>query len=331
MKISFQAILSVSIFILGMALSYSLGSLAGNLIRQQILALPQPVLRPPVTQKTVPIQDKTLPESQFKLILDKNIFNATRAEVDKPVSENASSATVVSAPQLNISLVGTMIYSPNTSFAFFSQKGKESEYEVFQKGECFAAKDLKRIEETCEPQYLYLNQIRNREVSLIYQNKEEILKMEAPKEETLDRLSEVTEKGAPPSPLPIKPPQAVVKNTPPVTDPDATPGGEKTTFHYTREWVNEQLANFSQILRDARVVPTIKEGKTYFSFKYIKAESLYEKLGLIKNDIILEINGFPIDNITKALSLLETLKSEQEIVLKVERNKVEKEFRYYID
>ena len=84
-------------------------------------------------------------------------------------------------------------------------------------------------------------------------------------------------------------------------------------------------------MNDARVVPVKKLGNPYFMFQFIKKESIYEKLGLKKNDIILEINGFVVDSVAKALKLLEVLQSEREISLKVERDGVPVNFRYYIN
>jgi len=75
----------------------------------------------------------------------------------------------------------------------------------------------------------------------------------------------------------------------------------------------------------------MKDEKPYFMFQYIKEKSIYEKLGLKPNDIILEINGFLVDTVGKALRLLEVLQSEREISLKVEREGEPMQFHYYID
>ena len=58
---------------------------------------------------------------------------------------------------------------------------------------------------------------------------------------------------------------------------------------------------------------------------------MYEVLGLKKNDIILSINETMIDNVTKAMGLLQKLQSEREIALMVKREESEKILRYYIN
>ena len=111
----------------------------------------------------------------------------------------------------------------------------------------------------------------------------------------------------------------------------STPAKSENTFHFERVWVDEQLADFGQLLNDARVIPTKKDGQPYFMFQYIKKESIYEQLGLKPKDIILEINGFVVDTVDKALKLLEVLQSEREIALMVEREGNPVKFHYYID
>ena len=66
-------------------------------------------------------------------------------------------------------------------------------------------------------------------------------------------------------------------------------------------------------------------------FQFIKDESIYRKLGLQTNDIILEVNGYQVDSVAKALKLLEALQSEREISLKIERGGQPIDFNYFID
>ncbi|HBM53878.1 MAG TPA: general secretion pathway protein GspC, partial [Deltaproteobacteria bacterium] len=110
-----------------------------------------------------------------------------------------------------------------------------------------------------------------------------------------------------------------------------TPPDDQRIFRFERAYVDEQLANFSQLLNDARVVPTEKDGTPLFMFKFIRKGSIYEKLGLKNEDIILAINGFTVDSVPKALKLFETLQSEREITLKIERGGQATDFQYYID
>ena len=91
------------------------------------------------------------------------------------------------------------------------------------------------------------------------------------------------------------------------------------------------VTTIGKLMNDAMVIPTKKDGKSFFMFQYIKKESIYEQLGLKPKDIILEINGFVVDTVDKALKLLEVLQSEREIALIVEREGSPVNFHYYID
>ena len=192
MKLSIQTLLSSSIFVFGIGLAYGLGSLGGNLLRQQILTLPMPSLKQAEPHKTAPVTDQTLPETEFTIIMTRNIFNAQRAKVETPV---AGPAEPTAAPTLNLSLVGTMIYR-KISFAFLSQKGKEEDYIVFSKGDCFEPQKLERVD-TCEPQHVKISHISNREVVLIYQNKEQTLVMAVAETPHFDPLDTTQKPKAP--------------------------------------------------------------------------------------------------------------------------------------
>ena len=85
-------------------------------------------------------------------------------------------------------------------------------------------------------------------------------------------------------------------------------------------------------MNQARVVPYFKNGKSAgYKIKAIDKGSLYEKLGLINNDIIKEINGEEIDSPEKAFQLLKLLRNEREISLSLMRGNTSKNLTYYIE
>ncbi len=98
-----------------------------------------------------------------------------------------------------------------------------------------------------------------------------------------------------------------------------------------RSWVDEQISNFAKVLQDARVIPIRENGKTYFQFKHIKKGSVWEKLGLQKRDTFLAVNGVDIDNVTRAMGLLQKLQQERNVSLMIDRNDKLVNLRYTID
>ena len=228
-----------------------------------------------------------------------------------------------------------MIYGAKSSFAFISKKDSLHKYVIYGIGECFDAKTILR-EKECGSESVKLLDIRDRWVLILYKETKQALWMVSPvaveeevsaavQPKNVQTKTKTTQKT---TALVVPPKEkAVTKNS---ALPSIPAEGENT-FHFQRVWVDEQLENFGQLLNDARIVPTMKDEKPYFMFQYIKENSIYEKLGLKPNDIILEINGFLVDTVGKALRLLEVLQSEREISLKVEREGEPVQFHYYID
>ncbi len=105
---------------------------------------------------------------------------------------------------------------------------------------------------------------------------------------------------------------------------------DQTSYRITRDWMNSQLANFSQLLNDARVVPITKNNETFFRFKHIKKNGVYEILGLKRKDIILSINDYKIDSIEKALTVYKQLQSAPKIDVLLQRGGKEVKMEYYV-
>ena len=283
-------------------------------------------------------------EDSFSVILERNVFNAQKIEIelsDEPPLDLVLKTTetegegMVEQTSLALALTGTMIYGPKTSFAFVSKKDNLQNYVIFGIGDCFNANTTQHDDECTEVSVKVL-EIKDRWVLLFHNGKKQALWMRntlpaakktdvaAKSNKTPESVSNNIKTGA----LIVSPQEKSASENTPST---STTAKSENTFHFERVWVDEQLADFGQLLNDARVIPTKKDGHPYFMFQYIKKESIYEQLGLKPKDIILEINGFVVDSVDKALKLLEVLQSEREIALMVEREGNPVNFHYYID
>ena len=320
-----------------------MGSLLSTWIHHQVLSIPLSPLRTFQTEKDKLLVDSGKAQKEFAVILERNIFNAQKTEIELATSlpeeefdnENTADGEAVEHTRLAIALAGTMIYGERNSFAFISKKDSINKYVIYGIGECFHAKTIQRDEE-CAKGSVKVLKIKDRWVLILYQGTKQALWMVSAVNSGKTAVSLASTNKSQSQIVSSQKTTALVvpskenildKKSPLITS--HAEGGN--TFHFQRVWVDEQLANFEQLLNDARVVPTTKGEKPYFMFQYIKEGSIYEKLGLKKNDIILEINGFIVDSVGKALKLLEVLQSEREILLKVERQDKAVEFYYYID
>ncbi|MBT6725293.1 MAG: hypothetical protein HOA75_00835 [Deltaproteobacteria bacterium] len=111
----------------------------------------------------------------------------------------------------------------------------------------------------------------------------------------------------------------------------ATPPDDQRIFYLKRAYVNQQLANLNALLNDARVIPIEQDGKPWFIFDFVREGSIYEKLGLKNKDVIVQINGFTVDSLPKALKLFEALQLEEKITLRIKREDQLTDFQYFID
>lgn len=111
----------------------------------------------------------------------------------------------------------------------------------------------------------------------------------------------------------------------------ATPPDDQRIFRFKRTYVNQQLANLNALLNDARVIPIEQDGKPWFIFDFVREGSIYEKLGLKNKDMIVQINGFTVDSLPKALKLFEALQLEEKITLRIKREGQLTDFQYFID
>ena len=111
----------------------------------------------------------------------------------------------------------------------------------------------------------------------------------------------------------------------------ATPPDDQRIFYLKRAYVNQQLANLNALLNDARVIPIEQDGKPWFIFDFVREGSIYEKLGLKNKDVIVQINGFTVDSLPKALKLFEALQLEEKITLRIKRADQLTDFQYFID
>ena len=110
---------------------------------------------------------------------------------------------------------------------------------------------------------------------------------------------------------------------------------EPTEFKFKRDEINKHLENLPKVLQDAKAVPYITPGSGGevggFKIIAIKPGSIYEKLGLKRDDIIKGVNGEIVNSAQKAMELYQILKSSDEIRLEIGRNGETKTLNYTVE
>ena len=78
--------------------------------------------------------------------------------------------------------------------------------------------------------------------------------------------------------------------------------------------------NMSKLLQDAKAEPNIVGGELRgFKLTRIRENSAYQKAGFQNGDIVLEINGIPLNDVQGAIRLLQQLRAERDIETRVQR------------
>ena len=93
-----------------------------------------------------------------------------------------------------------------------------------------------------------------------------------------------------------------------------------TEYELDREVVNKVLENPAAIAKGARIVPSIKNGKSNgFKLYAIRPSSVYSKIGLKNGDTIHSINGFELSSPDKALEVYMKLREASSLSVNATR------------
>lgn len=85
--------------------------------------------------------------------------------------------------------------------------------------------------------------------------------------------------------------------------------------------LNAALDNIGQAMTDARLLPSVKDGKVEgFKVSEVKPQGVFAAVGLKNGDILVKINEFPIDSPEKAIQSFVTLKGQNRIKLDLIRD-----------
>ncbi len=85
-------------------------------------------------------------------------------------------------------------------------------------------------------------------------------------------------------------------------------------------------ADKSKVPMDTKAEPYLDNGEIKgFRITRIREDSIYDKAGLLDNDIIKSINGNALKGAASAVALLRTLKSNEAVTLKILRGSAETE------
>ncbi|MBI3992886.1 MAG: hypothetical protein HY342_06410 [Candidatus Lambdaproteobacteria bacterium] len=315
-------------------------AVTASMLLEKYLTVNTPAGEGTRTRSTAVEPRQKLPLSTFDPILDVNIFRAKRrptpvgaaAPARAPSAAVAQPLATVAPPALNLTLTGTFVARP-VAYAFVSGPTSSQE-NVYAVGDCIPQIGDGPTRQ-CAPNQGVLKRVLQDKIVVAYQGQDillELVKQPEPGSPNLTAavVSNVTTvHRAAPEATEGRPTVETTSNAEPFP---ATQNGDQVEVHVPNAEVESAFENFSEILKQARVVPYAVNGEPAgFRIMRIRPGSIFQRLGLQDNDVIERVNGESLANADQALRLFTLFKNEREVVLDVQRNNQPLHLSYIIE
>ena len=252
----------------------------------------------PVKEKQTgpaPIQSAVDDLGSFSPILENGLFGKATQGKLSPIAAAASAQGPAASPA-DLVLLGTATGSFRETFALI-RKSSTNEEMVFRLGEkVFQLGQLVAVKK----EYAEILSGGNR------------IKIQTPVAAMGDAGKDIT-----PTPA-----------TPGVIAPQITTPG---SYVIEQRTLNAALDNIGQAMTDARLLPSVKDGKVEgFKASEVRPAGIFGMVGIKNGDVLMRINDFNIDSPEKAIQSLASLKGQTRIKLDLLRDGQPTTFTYEI-
>jgi hypothetical protein len=276
---------------------------------------------PPAPVQTAAAPPRVQPLSTFDPIFTSNVFHARRS--------NAGEGAAPSGP-VRLTLTGTFRIG-GAAFALIVGPDGRTE-DVYRVGDCVprdatataAAQNAApsapppRLSTACGAGQGRLASVERSQITVTFGGRPTVIAMQA------DRPAQESN---PPAPVAVTP-GAAGSNAP----FGQTRTGNTVEVHIPSVEVEKSFENFSEIVRQALVVPFTKDGATVgFQIQRIQPGSVFQRIGLQNLDVIRGVNGQPITTADQALRLFTLFRNERHVVLDVDRGQENLQLSYIIE
>jgi len=245
--------------------------------------------RKPAASAISTASTQTAPLNSYAAILEKGLFGIATKGVLTPIAAPAVQATAAAAPavpQSDLVLLGTAAGSPRQSFVLIKRTSSNEE-RVFKMGE--RVFDLGVL-------------IAVRKESADLKSGTQIITLRTPN-----------------APAEAPKPAAAAAPGQPALGVIPAAGGSGGIIE--QRALNAALDNIGQAMTDARLLPSVKDGKVEgFILSDVKPKGVFGAIGLKNGDVLQKINDYPIDSPEKAIQSFMTLKGQTHIKLDLIRD-----------
>jgi len=224
--------------------------------------------------------------ASFASILEKGLFGSATQGKLTPIVQSAVAKGAPVTAQSDLLLLGTAVGSFRETFALI-QKTSTKEERVFRLGD--RVYDIGPLVEVRKEQA--------------------VIQAEGQRIKLLTPTAVATETGKPAAEQAAAQPGALAV---------ASGGGN---YVVDQRALNAALDNIGQAMTDARLLPSLKDGKVEgFKVSEVKPAGIFGMVGIKNGDVLLRINDFAIDSPDKAIQSFVTLKGQSRIKLDLIRD-----------
>lgn len=285
MPFSPRYLVVVNLILLALA-AYSASSIVGTALAAKLIAPPEVALPPPPP----PLEPQaSRPEAYYALIPKRDIFNSAKAPEATPPP------APVQQTQLRLKLWGTAVNPSGGSYSIIEDLGARKQGVYGINSPVPGGASVKAIEWD--------------RVVLLHNGRDEILEIEKP---TL---------GGPGRSVPAQMPAVAPPGGIGAADASGIVQTAENEYAVPRTEVDNALENMSQLFTQIRAVPHFEGGESVgFRLFAIRRGSLFDKIGLKNGDILRSINGNPMNDPGKAMTLMQELRDATNLRVEATRN-----------
>jgi general secretion pathway protein C len=248
----------------------------------------------------------------YAVIQERNLFGA-RGRTPTPPPRTPAPVPAATKPAANLKLVGTVVGSPERTYAVIEDLSTKRQ-ELYRIGDL--VREAKVVEVT-----------RNRVVLDNRGRREELLSFE--KSDAAGPPPSQT--AAPQAGAPRRPPLS--RSQPVAPPPNPSQEGERdaaeadiervseNVWRINREDLVDQLDNFGQMMKEARLTPHFMGGQPDgFMITNLPGNSFLARMGLRSGDIMKGVNGQKFGSLEEFFQVYQQLQTEPILQLEVERS-----------
>ncbi len=250
-------------------------------------------------QKQISPDEVRNSQAYYNPIAERNLFK-TKDKDEAKQDEIKEDVPEPEETKLNLKLWGTVSGDGRKTYAVIEDM-KEKKQSLYREGDRIQNADVKKI-------------LRG-QVVLNVNGKDEMLNME---EKMSGSSGKEMGKASPPEAPEMRPPEAM----PPEGErPEMKLAeGSPQSITLPRSEIEAATQDINALMSQVKMRPHFKEGKPDgIGLSRVKPNSIFSKLGLRSGDVLVGIDGAPIESADDALKLYESLKSSPKVGVQIKR------------